>query len=323
MINARWRPAEGHQITATIIDYTSDFVDSMAGDSTRRDTDVQNDQYTLGYTFSRPDTPLLDFSAKIYRNDTNLEQDTIGTTSHRFFDIETQGFDVNNTSRFGSGAFKVALTYGGDGVYDEVTTFDDDGYGSALTPGGKRSLEGTFIQSQLTALEFIELITAVRYDHYELESATSSNEGSHVSPKVTLGVTPITGVTVFGTYAEGYRAPSTTETLIDGFHPFPAFPLVPDPDLSPEIAHNWEAGANFKFDNVFKSNDAFRAKITGFRNQIDDYIDATQTDVNGDDGNPACYPPSSFTFPCLVDDAFQYVNIAQARIAGRRARGLV
>jgi hemoglobin/transferrin/lactoferrin receptor protein len=316
MINARWRPANGHQVTATIIDYTSDFVDSMAGSSTRRDTDVQNNQYTLGYTFSRPDTPLLDFSAKVYRNDTNLDQVTIGSGSHRFFDIRTDGFDVNNTSRFASGPFRLALTYGGDSVYDEVATFDEDGYGSALTPGGKRTLEGAFLQSQLTMFEFVEVITAVRYDHYELESDAASSDGSRVSPKVTLGVTPITGITVFGTYAEGYRAPSTTETLIDGFHPFPAFPLLPNPDLRPEIAHNWEAGANLKYDSVFKSNDAFRAKVTGFRNEIDDYIDAVQTDVNGDDGNPSCYPPSSFTFPCLVDDAFQYVNIAKARIQG-------
>jgi hemoglobin/transferrin/lactoferrin receptor protein len=316
MINARWRPAEGHQITATLIDLTSEFVDGTAGSSTQRDSTVENDQYTLGYTFSRPDTPLLDFSAKIYRNDTVLEQVTIGSGSYRFFDIKTEGFDINNTSRFGEGDFKLALTYGGDGVYDEVATFDQGGYGSALTPGGKRSLEGVFVQSQLTMFEIVELITAVRYDHYELESDTTTSDGSRVSPKVTLGVTPVTGLTVFGTYAEAYRAPSITETLIDGFHPFPAFPLLPNPDLNPEVAHNWEAGANVKYDNVFKGNDAFRAKVTGFRNEVDDYIDAVQTDVNGDDNDPACYPPSSFTFPCFVDDEFQYVNIAKARIEG-------
>ena len=98
----------------------------------------------------------------------------------------------------------------------------------------------------------------------------------------------MTGLTVFATYAEGYRAPSITETLIEGVHPFPSFVLSPNPDLDPEVAHNLEAGANFKYDSVLMPGDAFRAKVTGFRNSIDDYIDAVYTDVNGDDGDPSC-----------------------------------
>lgn len=311
MINARWRPAAGHQITGTLIDFTSEFIDSQNGVGTRRDTTVENNQYTLGYTFESPTNPLIDFSAKIYRNDTGLDQFSVtNPLSNRYFDIKTEGFDINNTSRFGSDNFKFALTYGGDGVYDEVETFDTAGYGSALTPGGKRSLEGAFIQNQLTMFNFVELITALRYDRYELDSAANSAEGDRVSPKVTLGVTPVTGVTVFGTYAEGYRAPSTTETLIDGAHPFPAFNLLPNPNLTPEVAHNWEGGVNLKFDGVLKQNDAFRAKVTGFRNQVDDYIDAVYIDHSG---NNPCGPPF---FSCFLDDTFQYVNIASALIQG-------
>jgi hemoglobin/transferrin/lactoferrin receptor protein len=316
MINARWRPAAGHQITGTLIDFTSEFIDSQNGGGTQRDTTVENNQYTLGYTFSHPDSPLLDFSAKIYRNDTGVDQfNVVNPLSNRYFDITTEGFDINNTSRFGGGNFKFALTYGVDGVYDEVETFDTAGYGSALTPGGKRSLEGAFIQNQLTAFEIFELITAVRYDRYELDSPANSAEGDRVSPKVTLGVTPVTGVTVFGTYAEGYRAPSTTETLIDGVHPFPQFNLLPNPNLTPEVAHNWEGGVNLKFNDVLKSNDAFRAKVTAFRNQVDDYIDAVYTD-NAHNNLPSglC---NGVPFPvCYFDDTFKYENISSALIQG-------
>ena len=69
MINARLRPAEGHQITGTLIDFTSEFVESQAGGGTRRDTTVENRQYTLGYTFQSPDTPLLDFSQDLPQRD--------------------------------------------------------------------------------------------------------------------------------------------------------------------------------------------------------------------------------------------------------------
>lgn len=320
MINTRWRPAPGHQVTGTLIDFTSDFVDRPATvPATLRDTTVDNTQYTLGYTYSRPDTPLLDFSAKIYRNDTRLDQSNVtNPLAFRNFDLTTEGFDINNTSRFGTGAFKVALTYGVDGVYDTVDTFDTAGYGSALTPGGKRSLEGAFVQSKFTIYEIIDLITAVRYDRYSLDSDVVSADGDRVSPKVTLGVTPITGVTLFGTYAEGYRAPSTTETLIDGAHPFPAFNLLPNPFLQPETAHNWEAGVNLKFNNVLKPNDAFRGKITAFRNKIDNYIDAVYTDNahNNDPNDPTgCQNPPGFPV-CYFDDTFQYANIASALLEG-------
>lgn len=318
MVNARLRPAEGHQITGTLIDFTSEFVESQGGGGTRRDTTVENRQYTLGYTFSRPDTPLLDFSAKIYRNETDVDQFNLTNAAvYRYFNIETEGFDINNTSRFGSDNFQFALTYGVDGVSDHVDTFDTAGYGSALTPGGKRSLEGAFVQNQLTMFNFVELITALRYDRYELESAAASSDGDRISPKVTLGVTPLNGITLFGTYAEGYRAPSVTETLIDGAHPFPAFNLMPNPNLTPEVAHNWEGGVNFKYDGVLRQNDAFRAKVVGFRNRIDGYIDAVYNDPAGNTlpDMSGCVFPVPFPV-CFFDDQFQYVNIASAVIEG-------
>ena len=53
-------------------------------------------------------------------------------------------------------------------------------------------------------------------------------------------------------YAEGYRAPAITETMIAGFHPAPAtFEFLPNPDLVPETAQNFEAGMMGAFDNVF------------------------------------------------------------------------
>lgn len=318
MVNARFRPGDGHEITGTIIDLTSEFIESQGGTGTPRDTTVENQQYTLGYTFARPDTPLIDFSAKIYHNDTSLDQFTVSNpAAYRYFDIKTHGFDINNTSRFGSDDFRFALTYGVDGVYDEVATFDTAGYGSALTPGGERSLEGAFIQNKLTMFDFIDLITALRYDRYELDSPAATSEGDRVSPKVTLGVTPVEGITLFGTYAEGYRAPSTTETLIDGAHPFPMFSLLPNPNLRPEVAHNWEGGVNFKYDGVLQENDRFRAKVTGFRNTIDDYIDAVYVDPLGNTAPDAsgCVFPTPFPV-CFFDDTFQYMNIASALIQG-------
>jgi hemoglobin/transferrin/lactoferrin receptor protein len=320
LVNARWRPVKGHEITASVIDLTSEFVDRTTSGAgvTLRDSELQNNQYTLGYTYYRPDTPLLDFSAKIYRNDTRLDQVAIGSGQARYFDITTEGFDVHNTSRFSFKSTELALTYGADGFQDEVETFDP-GNGDEFTPGGERQAFGTFFQGKMTFFEMIDLIGAVRYDSYELEgNGGTGSEGDRVSPKVTVAATPLTGMTFFATYAEGYRAPAITETLVSGTHPAPVqFNLLPNPNLRPEVAHNFEGGVNLKYNNVLKSSDAFRAKVTAFHNEVDDYIDAVYTDNahNNLPGNVGCAPPTPFPV-CFFDDTFQYENIAKARIQG-------
>src|SRR5690606_15081791 len=114
----------------------------------------------------------------------------------------------------------------------------------------------------------------------------------------------------FATYAEGYRAPAITETLMDGLHPAPAeFELVPNPDLKPEVAHNWEGGLNLKFDGLASPRDSFRAKLVVFRNEVDDYIDMVGLDE--DDPDHPCTPGM---FGCLP--ANKYVNVPHATIKG-------
>jgi hemoglobin/transferrin/lactoferrin receptor protein len=303
---ARWRPAAGHQVTVSAVDYRSSFIDSVNSDATgtRLDTDVENRQYTIGYTAARPDNPLVDFSGKIYHVETSLDQLRLNGSaagSRRTFAIQTDGIDVNNTSRFNFGQTRLAFTYGGDAFEDRVRNNDPRGNGDELTPTGKRNVQGAFTQGQVTFFDTFDIIAAMRYDSYELGGGTTQLEGDRVSPKITAGVTPVKGITFFATYAEGYRAPAVTETLISGAHPPPAaFPLRPNPELLPEVAHNIEGGINLKFNAVLTEQDAFRAKLVAFQNKVDDYIDG----VTIFDGSP----PLGF--------AFQYQNIANAKLDG-------
>jgi hemoglobin/transferrin/lactoferrin receptor protein len=355
MVKARWRPANGHQITVTALDFNSDFIDEVEEDGTLYDTAVDNTQYTLGYTFTSPDDPLVDFSAKIYYNETDLDQERLtgGSTaffspsptfngtpgapcslmglttagpcffygevypvgSQRSFSIETEGFDAFNTSRFGTEQVKVALTYGADAFRDSVVTVDPFSSGDEFTPSGERQIWGGFVQSHVTFFDTVDLIGALRYDNYELDGDTVGLEDQRVSPKVTLGVTSLNGFTVFGTYAEGFRAPALSETLTSGFHPgFAHFLIIPNPDLEPEVAHNVEGGVNLKYDNVITTGDALRAKFTAFRNKVDNYID--QVFIEGPiAGIPVIAPTPGF-LPVFIDDRFQYQNIANATLDG-------
>ena len=99
-----------------------------------------------------------------------------------------------------------------------------------------RTVSGAFAQWK-GQYRWLELIGALRYDNYELNSLTTNASGDRISPKATVGVTPINGFTVYGTYAEGYRAPAVTETLVAGPHaPFlpggfpPLFTFLPNPE---------------------------------------------------------------------------------------------
>ena len=233
--------------------------------------------------------------------------------------LDTVGFDVNNTSRFVLGDTRHAVTIGGDSFKDTVDIKDPHGNSNVTTPGGERTVSGAFLQYKFNYATWLELITAGRYDRYELNGLGTTSSSDRFSPKVTLAVTPVPGVTPYVTYAEGYRSPALTETIIAGAHVTggpggaPPFFLCPDgnvgffcfrpnPNLRPEVGKTKEAGLNLKFDNIAKQGDSFRGKFNVFRNDIDDYIELTGT-------GPFSAALGGFQF-------YQYQNVPQARIQG-------
>jgi hemoglobin/transferrin/lactoferrin receptor protein len=333
------RPSDGQQLSFTALTQNNQFANN--GTSTagaRFDNNVTTGTYTLGYKFKSPDTPLIDFDSKIYYSTTQNRQTFVAPDAEGVYSalgvmpgapledkIDTYGFDIHNTSRFSTGAINHALTVGGDGVLDRVHTFDDaGGYVGALTPSGRRTLSGAFIQDEMSYGGWLRVLGAVRYDDYQLSGGDVSSSGQHVSPKLTIGVTPIRGLEFYATYAEGYRAPSVTETLIEGVHPFPAFDILPNPDLLPEVAHNLEGGANLRYDDVFKPGDSFRGKATIFTNRVNNYIDIEPV------GAPYLVPfipgaPSSLCGSdpelCFPITSYQYINVAKARLEGVELEG--
>ncbi len=244
------------------------------------------------YSFSRPDIDWLNLNASIYHTSTFTDQVRLsGTASQigngRYFAIDTTGADVNNTSRFDLGPTKMAVTYGADVFQDRVRTFDPFSNGDETTPTGRRTVYGTFIQDHVKWSMF-DVIGGLRFDGYELSGGGNSSSGQRVSPKITLGVTPITGIQPYITYAEGYRAPAVTETLVNGLHPQPSsFTFIPNPNLKPETGHTLEAGVNVKFDDTFQKGDKFRAKISIFQNNVLNYIDGVYADPGNDCGTGA------------------------------------
>ena len=358
------RPAEGHEIKfgGVFQDYqysvgqfnrgpttTSAAPAAIAGSSVYA-SDVRNYTGTITWKYSKPDDNWFDWSASVYGNRT--ENDQIKTYNNRItsgggvcslanpgnnisgcvgdrrgYLLNTVGIDVYNTTRFNVGDWRNALTYGFDAFQDEVSTFDTRGNSNVTTPGGQRTVSGGFVQLKNNYSTWLEVVSAIRYDRYDLNSAAVSTGGDRFSPKITVGVTPVAGFTPYVSYAEGYRAPSITETLIAGDHATgggpPLFPcpggtaglfcFLPNPGLRPEVGKNKEVGVNLKYDGIFAANDSFRGKFNVFRNDIDDYIDLV-----GSTPIPAILIPA----PGRFSQFFQYQNIAHARIEGVEAETL-
>lgn len=321
-------------------------------------TDVKNYTTTLGWTYSRPDDKLFDWNAKVYWNRTENDQLKTGHTtttnsaycggvapgnaisgcigSTRSYAIDTYGFDVYNTSRVDAGDFRHAFTYGVDGFRDHVTSIDQSGTSDVTTPNGERTVGGGFIQWKGNYASLVEVISAARYDYYRLTSNIGGSSGDRLSPKVTVGLMPAAVVTPYASYAEGYRAPAITETLVNGAHAGASpgdswfqcpsglfggpvatrntFCFVPNPNLRPEIGKAKELGVNIKKNDVFVTGDSFRGKFNVFRNDVTDFIDMVTY-------GPAASVPSGPP-PAPNIDVFpfrQYQNVAAARIEGFEA----
>ncbi|MDB5619415.1 TonB-dependent hemoglobin/transferrin/lactoferrin family receptor [Tardiphaga sp.] len=362
LLKVTTRPAEGHEIKfgAMFQDYSYTMGQMNRGDvsttalrtlnqgSSVYASDAKNYTGTVSWKYSKPDDMLFDWNMSLYGNRTDNDQTKTyhystsggalcGTGNfgnnisgcvgdRRGYVLDTIGFDASNTSRFDYGNWRNAVTYGFDIFNDKVVTSDSRGNSNITTPSGERTVSGGFIQLKNNYSSWLEVVSALRYDRYELNSTgvagggNTSSSGDRLSPKITVGVTPVAGFTPYVSYAEGYRAPSITETLIAGAHASGGGPsfftcadgtsgvfcFLQNPNLRAEVGKNKEVGVNLKYNDVFTSGDSIRAKFNFFRNDVGDYIDLVGS------------TPELTAFG-LFSRNYQYQNIANARIEGFEA----
>jgi hemoglobin/transferrin/lactoferrin receptor protein len=355
-----FRPAEGHQIKTGLIIYNADWANgtpplqAFPASTVIRDFNSVNTTATFNHKYKPSDNQFWDTDSTVYWNrvdatslirnynvvPTLMQRQIFGDVGARAnYLIDTVGFDVNNTSRFTTGGFEHAFTYGADMFRDDVQNraFAPGpgllpGFGAGYNPRGERQVSGGFAQLK-SNYSIFQLITALRYDNYQLEGinlapgATTpnvSNGGERLSPKFTIGVTPVQSTTLYASYAEGYRAPAVTETLISAQHPGGPganFPFIPNPNLRPEVGKNTEIGMNIKQDNWLSGGDKLRIKTAVFQNNVDDYIDTVNlTRLGFPGGSPLC-PAGLFPGPAYFF-CVQYQNVEQARISGFEFEGM-
>ncbi|MEI9409408.1 TonB-dependent hemoglobin/transferrin/lactoferrin family receptor [Mesorhizobium salmacidum] len=326
------RPTENSELKLGWVG-SSDGWNETSGGLSVNDVDLKSNTFTARYNITDEDKSWLDLHINTSYNKTNLDLTSL-VPQNRFdpvtgfpvvlpagsqstFDVGTTGIDIWNTSRFETSGIAHELTYGGDWVGDSVKTGGAAGGDSFYTPSGKRNVSGAYVQDKLS-WDWLEVIAGLRYDSYSLKDDTHDISGDRLSPRVTVGVSPfagLAGLQFYGTYAEGYRSPSITETLISGNHPAGvSFPFLPNPNLRPETGKTTEFGVNYKQNDIFEAGDAFRIKAAYFNNDVDDYIDGVTL-------SPFA-PGSGCPFGPGIPICFQYQNFAKAKIDGFELEGV-
>lgn len=290
------RPAEGHEISLSASRYLNSF---RSGTGVMRDTDAAVDTVTAGYRWTSVDSDIWDLNLRGYWTSTQLDQmRPAGDRLEQSFRVQTVGIDAHNTARFQTGALDHELTFGVDAYRDRVRTAGDQGAGQGLTPPGRRLAWGAFVEDRVTVSPWLQVIGGLRYDRYSLENERHSVEGDRVSPKLSIALTPDDTTRFHLSYAQGFRAPSLTETLIEGFHPGSVNgEFLPNPALRPEIARMIEAGVTLTHTDLRSPGDILTTRLVLFQNDVRDYIDQdlVQHGLYG---------------------AYQYLNIAKVRIRG-------
>lgn len=270
------------------------------------DYQTKQNTFTGRYNVTDDEKKWVDLHINTSFNQVDYSKTRQSNALETTYDLKTYGLDIWNTSRLETGQVSHEITYGGDIVQDDILNTTSTGGIDFYNPSGDRRIWGAYVQDKVT-YDWLEVIGGVRYDSYSLTGQDIDNTGDRLSPRITVGVSPFTneslsGLQFYGTYAEGYRAPTISEALISGIHPNPPFPFLPNPDLKPETAKTWEFGVNYQLDGVFAADDNLRLKAAYFHNDVEDYIGFI-----GIMGAPACPPP----FGCQ-----QSANYANAKLEG-------
>ncbi len=298
--------------------------------------DIMTDTFRLGVNYNPDSNDWIDLGFTAYQTSSDVDEfdATIPRTTVR--DIETTGVSLRNASRFNFGPAETTLTIGGDWYKDEQVGTDDettDGTRGGV-PNGESEFMGVFAQVEAvvdTDVGQFVVIPGVRFDSFESSSSIApdqDNSDDAVSPRFAASFAPqgADWLRLFGSYAEGFRAPSINELYLDGVHfsiPHPvlfnpaagSFVLspnnfIPNPDLVPEETQTVEFGAGVDFKKVFVESDRFQAKVSYFETEADELINLSVNVAPA----ATCFAPPFFE-PCNWGTS-ESANVDNAELEG-------
>ncbi|MGQ0659854.1 TonB-dependent receptor domain-containing protein, partial [Sphingosinicella sp.] len=231
------------------------------------------------------------------------------------FDNRVIGASAEARSTFATGAFRHNLVFGGDisetrqeGIRDGTVPPFGETFPARAFPVTDFTLAGLFVGDEIQLPGgHVTLHPALRFDHYSLDPenepllpgfAVARQDGSRLTPRLGIVGRLGGGFSLYGNYAQGFRAPSPTQVNQFFANPAQGYTSIPNSDLGPETSETFEAGIRFNRGIV-------SAQLTGFVGRYDDFISQQQVGGNFTPGNPA---------------VFQFVNLDRVEIEGIEGR---
>lgn len=280
-------PAEGHRLEFSGLLFSDDEeivatdVNSSPIPNFEYDADheIRKSTATAHYTFDSPDTDLINLQATLYRDDTDITDDGEDYDRTTKADLTTTGIDIFNTFEFDTDWAEHAFTFGTE-FYNDSGEGRVNGEKQPQNPDATQDVVGIYAQYSIKLFDQLTLNPGVRWDYYKTDPESDEfddRSDDRVSPKVGVNWAPLEWASVYGSYSQGYRAPSIREMYISGTHfalggPFNNV-FVPNPDLKPESTETWEGGLRLSFDDVVMPNDAVRFNAVYYHTDAKNFID--------------------------------------------------
>jgi len=259
-----------------------------------------------------------------YWQDATTEQFTaedrnpaVDRTRLNTFDNRVWGLTGEAHSAFETGRVGHRLVFGADvsvttqeGVRDGTVPPFGETFPTRAFPVTDYVLAGAYIQDEIVLLDgALSLFPALRADFYDLDPkadaslpagfAPKGQSDSHLSPKFGAVWRLGSGWSLFGNYAEGFKAPAPSQVNNSFVNLGSLYTSIPNPDLKPETSRTFEAGLRWSNDRVFLG-------FTAFTGDYDDFIEQAQVGGSFTPGDPAI---------------FKYVNIGSVEISGWEVTG--
>ncbi len=152
--------------------------------------------------------------------------------------------------------------------------------------GGQPEI-AAFLHAEERLTPNLELVLGARYDHYRIDARDTEQR---VSPKLSLAWTGWSGKTLRFAWGDGFRVPSFAERFTDNRD---YLPIVRNLELRPERSRSLEVGFRGISKDLFPGFVSW--DISVFRNTYEGFIE------------PRLVP---------AEQAFQFINLPQARIVG-------
>jgi iron complex outermembrane receptor protein len=250
------------------------------------------------FTFGTPFVNSLRASATgqwYQHSEINEETNTVNTS----FDLKTQTMDLLARTRAG----QVTGAFGASGILKQYAATGDE----ALTPAANSNGAGLFVYEDVplgsTAsnpdARVAHLQMGARYDLYHIDSKSGADKFgaprslSFNSASGSIGLTvPIgAGLSLGGSAARSFRAPTVEELFSNAFHAAAGTYDIGNPNLKAETNQGVDAVLRLDLPKV-------NGQVAAFYNSIQNYITPNivrDTALVGDDGSISTVPVNQFS----------------------------